>query len=185
MARTNIEWVVQVSPLSKRLANGSEDALWALSLQQSTGAPSFALFAKGGKVKSDPPTSTEKQTCSFGDLGHPARTLCEVKPRCPRERLRLPLRLLRWETKRVRFDYPTLRKKREGWGTRRFAAGIKPKSSSPRPGPPLESISTRPLSKRIRADLRLKSDRPLIDRPNNAVAHHQASVDHHRRNFTP
>jgi hypothetical protein len=73
MARTNIEWVVQVSPLSKRLANGSEDALWALSLQQSTGAPSFALFAKGGKVKSDPPTSHGKADLFVWRPGPPSQ----------------------------------------------------------------------------------------------------------------
>jgi len=28
---------------------------------------------------------------------------------------------------RVRFEYPTLRKEREGWGTRRLVAGIEPK----------------------------------------------------------
>ena len=36
---------------------------------ESTGAPSFALFAKGGIVRSQPLTSHGKQTCSLGDLG--------------------------------------------------------------------------------------------------------------------
>ena len=35
---------------------------------QSTGAPSFAFFAKGGIVRSHPLTSHGKQTCSLGDL---------------------------------------------------------------------------------------------------------------------
>jgi hypothetical protein len=47
MARTNIEWVVQVSPLSKRLANGSEDALWALSLPRIDGCPILRAFCEG------------------------------------------------------------------------------------------------------------------------------------------
>ena len=29
---------------------------------------------------------------------------------------------------KVGFDYPTLRKEREGWGTRRLVAGIEPKA---------------------------------------------------------
>jgi hypothetical protein len=29
----------------------------------------------------------------------------------------------------VRFDYPTLRKEREGWGTRRWVEGKEPKSA--------------------------------------------------------
>src|SRR5271170_6598734 len=33
------------------------------------------------------------------------------------------------ESERVRFAYPTLRKEREGWGTRRLVAGIEPKSA--------------------------------------------------------
>ena len=36
---------------------------------ESTGAPSFAFFAKGGIVRSHPLTSHGKQTCSLGDLG--------------------------------------------------------------------------------------------------------------------
>jgi hypothetical protein len=40
---------------------------------QSTGAPSFAFFAKGGIVRSHPLTSHGKQTCSLGDLGISAR----------------------------------------------------------------------------------------------------------------
>jgi hypothetical protein len=43
--------------------------------------------------------------------------------------------LLLREGGRVRFDYPTLRKEREGWGTRQLVAGIEliglcPRSSS-------------------------------------------------------
>jgi hypothetical protein len=30
------------------------------------------------------------------------------------------------EDGRARFDYPTLRKEREGWGTRRLVAGTEP-----------------------------------------------------------
>jgi hypothetical protein len=41
---------------------------------ESTGAPSVALFAKGGIVRSHPLTSHGKQTCSLGDLGVPAMT---------------------------------------------------------------------------------------------------------------
>src|ERR1700677_1116100 len=40
---------------------------------------------------------------------------------------RFPLCRVLWEMGRVRFDYPTLRKEREGWGTRRLVAGIDPK----------------------------------------------------------
>jgi hypothetical protein len=40
---------------------------------ESTGAPSFALFAKGGIVRSHPLTFHGKQTCSLGDLGFAAR----------------------------------------------------------------------------------------------------------------
>jgi hypothetical protein len=34
---------------------------------------------------------------------------------------------------RVRFEYPTLRKEREGWGTRRLVAAIDPKSAHSTP----------------------------------------------------
>ena len=37
--------------------------------------------------------------------------------------IRFPLCLVLWEAGRVRFDFPTLRKEREGWGTRRWWRG--------------------------------------------------------------
>jgi hypothetical protein len=39
------------------------------------------------------------------------------------EQIRFPLCPLLWGVGRVRFEYPTLRKEREGWGTRRLVAG--------------------------------------------------------------
>jgi len=58
---------------------------------ESTGAPSFALFAKGGIVRSHPLTSHGRQTCSLGDLGVPARTHYQKKPRSQKRDLGHPL----------------------------------------------------------------------------------------------
>jgi hypothetical protein len=43
-----------------------EHAFGLYPLHESTGAPSFAFFAKGGIVRSYPSTSNGKQTCSLG-----------------------------------------------------------------------------------------------------------------------
>jgi hypothetical protein len=49
---------------------------------ESTGAPPFALFAKGGMVRSHPLTPHGKQTCSLGDLEHPL-SICPRRNHSP------------------------------------------------------------------------------------------------------
>ena len=52
---------------------GQRNRSWPCPLHSSTGAPSFAFFAKGGMIRSHPSTAHAKQTCSLGDLGFSAQ----------------------------------------------------------------------------------------------------------------
>jgi len=91
----------------------------------SDGCPILRVSCEGWDSQVSPSNSHRKQTCSLGDLGVPATTVRVEKPTSQKEQIRFVV----GAEGRERWN-PTLRKEREGWGTRRMGRGQSPKVRS-------------------------------------------------------